>query len=352
MESYNKYLPVPFDTVNCFEVWWPVEGDIRFKGELILHIPLGEIEASNLGRIRSLNYGGIKGNVVVLRQHVNKEGYHSIRYKGKTIKVHTIIALAFKGERPEGYDVDHRNFVRYDNRIENLSYITKAENSSRKGAEGKENHKKAMYKLWSDEEFKKNMSEAFNLRWETDEEFRKQMSDAFYKRWKTDDEFRQRHSERLIERWATNEEFRNNIITAGKEANHKSVVEIDGMTGEVVQIWYSMSEASRGTGADFKKISLCCQGKRSVAGERLWAYFDTFGTQEYYAKLKKDMEVFSKGKWKEKPVLQYDMQNNFIAEYKSATEAARQFGYSQGNISSCCLGKYNYAYGSIWRYKQ
>lgn len=39
-----------------------------------------------------------------------------------------------------------------------------------------------------------------------------------------------------------------------------------------------------------------------------------------------------------------------IAVYDSAKEAGRQTGFSQGNISSCCRGRYKQAYGYTWNY--
>ena len=39
-----------------------------------------------------------------------------------------------------------------------------------------------------------------------------------------------------------------------------------------------------------------------------------------------------------------------VKVYDSAREAARQTGLSQGNISSCCRGRYKKANGYIWNY--
>lgn len=51
-----------------------------------------------------------------------------------------------------------------------------------------------------------------------------------------------------------------------------------------------------------------------------------------------------------KVVYQFDLRGNLIKSYPSTQEAARQTGFSQGNISACCRGKYKTAYGFIWRY--
>lgn len=53
-----------------------------------------------------------------------------------------------------------------------------------------------------------------------------------------------------------------------------------------------------------------------------------------------------------KKVLQIDKNTNeVVAEFPSASQAARETGFSQGNISSCCKGVYKQAYGYIWKYK-
>jgi len=48
--------------------------------------------------------------------------------KSYSRKVHTLVALAFIGPRPEGLEVRHLNGVPADNRRENLVYGTHAEN--------------------------------------------------------------------------------------------------------------------------------------------------------------------------------------------------------------------------------
>lgn len=53
-----------------------------------------------------------------------------------------------------------------------------------------------------------------------------------------------------------------------------------------------------------------------------------------------------------KPVIQYDLNMNIIAEYVGAREAGRKTGYNQSNITKCCNGKVKTAGGYIWRYKE
>jgi hypothetical protein len=57
-------------------------------------------------------------------------------------------------------------------------------------------------------------------------------------------------------------------------------------------------------------------------------------------------------KTKGKTVLQYDLDGNLVKEWVSVMEVKRQTGWSQGNISCCCVGKQRSAYGYKWKYAE
>jgi hypothetical protein len=50
-------------------------------------------------------------------------------------------------------------------------------------------------------------------------------------------------------------------------------------------------------------------------------------------------------------ILQYDMNNNFIKQFKNALEVTQQLGINKTNLSSNCLGKAKSAGGFIFKYK-
>ena len=52
-----------------------------------------------------------------------------------------------------------------------------------------------------------------------------------------------------------------------------------------------------------------------------------------------------------KPVLKYSKNGELIKEWKSLADVERNLGYFKTNISNCCTGRYNSAYGFIWKYK-
>jgi hypothetical protein len=68
-----------------------------------------------------------------IKPYLTPKGYHLVRIKldGKwtCTLVHTIVAKAWLGEPLTGFEVDHKNNIRTDNRVSNLQYLTKSENN-------------------------------------------------------------------------------------------------------------------------------------------------------------------------------------------------------------------------------
>lgn len=75
----------------------------------------------------------VGGTWKVLKGGVEGWGYHlvSLFRDGKPYskKVHTLVAECFLGPRPDGYDINHKNGIKTDNRLENLEYCTRAQNT-------------------------------------------------------------------------------------------------------------------------------------------------------------------------------------------------------------------------------
>jgi hypothetical protein len=60
---------------------------------------------------------------------IQKNGYRAVSFNGKLKYEHRIIFLWHNGRWPkEGYDLDHINRIRDDNRIENLQEATRRQN--------------------------------------------------------------------------------------------------------------------------------------------------------------------------------------------------------------------------------
>lgn len=71
------------------------------------------------------------------------------------------------------------------------------------------------------------------------------------------------------------------------------------------------------------------------------AYNNTYGTR-----IKKVIEKTGK------PVLQFDLNNNFIKKYNNLLEAAKENNIkSRSSICLCCSGRYSHAGGYVWKHE-
>lgn len=53
-----------------------------------------------------------------------------------------------------------------------------------------------------------------------------------------------------------------------------------------------------------------------------------------------------------KPIVQYTLDGEFVAEYPSAMEAERQTGMFNSYINACLRGRKEKAYNFVWKYKE
>lgn len=94
----------------------------------------GLYQVSNLGRVKSLNYH-LTGKEQILRPGKDRIGGYlqvglSKGGKRKHFKVHRLVWEAFNGPIPEGYECNHINEDKTDNRLENLNLMTPKENTN------------------------------------------------------------------------------------------------------------------------------------------------------------------------------------------------------------------------------
>lgn len=116
-----------------FEEWRSIEGYDGFY------------EVSSLGRVRSLpriikksdgTEQPVKGRILSQNKTGKTENpkYYAAQIgkngKSRAMKVHILVAQAFLGKRPDNLVVNHINGDSFDNRPENLEYITNRENIS------------------------------------------------------------------------------------------------------------------------------------------------------------------------------------------------------------------------------
>lgn len=87
----------------------------------------GRYEVSNTGNVWNKTRGRL-----LSKKPLSKIGYTRVRMPyssgAKLEYIHRLVMLAFVGECPDGMEVNHKNGVRHDNRLENLEYATHQEN--------------------------------------------------------------------------------------------------------------------------------------------------------------------------------------------------------------------------------
>ena len=98
----------------------------------------GLYEVSNMGAVRSIFYRKNRGPFLMkFYRHSNYYGDDDNRYRIVTlwkdkkkykIFVHVLVATAFIPNPDGKKEVDHINGIRYDNRVENLRWVTRSEN--------------------------------------------------------------------------------------------------------------------------------------------------------------------------------------------------------------------------------
>ena len=81
------------------------------------------------------NFGRVKNKKGFIYSNVPRGGYERVRVKVGSkevnLSVHKLVLETFIGPAPDGCEVDHINEVKNDNRLENLRYISKLENTRR-----------------------------------------------------------------------------------------------------------------------------------------------------------------------------------------------------------------------------
>lgn len=86
-------------------------------------------------RIRDRNT--IRHKYVAGSSKGTRDGYSHVRFMGKIHPTHRIIMMLCFGHIPEDAEIDHINHVRDDNRLCNLRFVTRSENSKNQSVSSK-----------------------------------------------------------------------------------------------------------------------------------------------------------------------------------------------------------------------
>lgn len=134
-------------------------------------------------------------------------------------------------------------------------------------------------------------------------------------------------------------------IKTTKYGTKTAVVQLS-LDGAYLNEFNSLTEAHKKTGINLGNISsVCRKEKYKSAGGFRWMYKDV------YEENKSSLE-FCETTSLNKKVVKLDLNNNFLMEYDSLTEASNTNGIRIGNISLVCSGKRKSAGGYKWMLKE
>ena len=127
----------------------------------------------------------------------------------------------------------------------------------------------------------------------------------------------------------------------------RAVLQFD-RDGKIVREYPSVMEAGRITGKNPASISECARGRLVTSGGYQWRYKD----DPLFKKGIADIQP-TPGKKSHncKPILQFDLDGNFIGEFPSISHASRAVGFGSGGFNRCLTGECVTAAGYQWRLK-
>jgi len=87
---------------------------------------------SNTGSIKRITTGVHTYPGRIVKQTQNRKGYRRVtlhKNKHHTLLVHSLVAKAFIGTKPNGMEINHIDGIKNNNMVTNLEYVTPKENS-------------------------------------------------------------------------------------------------------------------------------------------------------------------------------------------------------------------------------
>jgi len=98
----------------------------------------GQYQVSNRGRVKRLEHytkawNGYKDckrklSEMLMKLVDDKDGYKVVGLKGKMFRVHRLVGFAFLRRKKGSTQINHKNGIKNDNRVENLEFVTPTEN--------------------------------------------------------------------------------------------------------------------------------------------------------------------------------------------------------------------------------
>lgn len=141
-----------------------------------------------------------------------------------------------------------------------------------------------------------------------------------------------------------------NMIKAAVEANSKSVCQFN-LDMELIQIYKSITQASKNTGVNYTSISQCCKYKTKTAGGFIWLYESELNRLSELKLLLIDNLINKNSVILGKSVYQFDKSLNLINKFISIREASKKTNVVRTDIAKACNGELKTAGGYVWKFE-
>jgi len=139
--------------------------------------------------------------------------------------------------------------------------------------------------------------------------------------------------------------IKDNLISYEKYSRKTKAIVRLNLNGEYIDEFRSVTEASRVLNTSCGNVGAVCNGKRLTSKGYLFKY------KEDYIKNKDKITPFIKPKsYALKPIIQLDLNNNFIKKWDGATEVQLELKISASGISQCLKGRSLSSGGFQWMY--
>jgi hypothetical protein len=261
----------------------------------------------------------------------------TVKHNGKNrrTRIHRMVARAFvPNANPRKFTiVNHKNGNKLDNRFENLEWCTHRRNS-------KHAHKNKLIKVY------KRPVVQFDMKGTKMADYVSINDASLVTSTRRTDiiaacKGRQISAGKYIWKYKEDEK---DVITGNIELHYKrkGVVKFDMQCNKICE-YHSTKEAAKEFSCNAGDIAAACRGAAESSHGYLWRYKG----EEHTVKPKT-----IKPHYKQKIVVQFDLDGNRIQEFPSIQNAAKNTNTPAGAISKCCLRQQESCNGFIWVYKE
>lgn len=128
-----------------------------------------------------------------------------------------------------------------------------------------------------------------------------------------------------------------NGYNSDKGGGFKKTVYQYNLDGSLYKSHSDLASAAASIGANKKTVSKACWNVNHMLGGFYWSYNCT-------------AKFIPQHDDRKKTVFQYDVNDSFVTEYSSVSEAATILRLSKSGISKCCRGERKSSGGYVWKY--